>query len=132
MAPSWRGPYTRVSDQPAFPIQNEDPGLFADQRGNFHMLTHYFGPHGPGGHAFSADGLQWTFAGQAYDLWLHYDDGKSTRVARRERPQVLSLGGKPALLFTGVDPHGGMSWTQVPRINTSGTTRSAMRSATHS
>ena len=118
VAPSWRGPYRRVSDEPAFAVQNEDPGLFVDQRGNFHMLTHYFGPRGPGGHAFSRDGLSWTFAGQAYDLWLHYDDGKSTRVARRERPQVLSLGGKPSLLFSGVDPHSGMSWTQVQRIQT--------------
>jgi len=39
-------------------------------------------------------------------------------VARRERPQVLSLGGKPALLFTGVNPRSGMSWTQVQPINT--------------
>ena len=90
--------------------------MFVDSRGNFHMITHYFGGgdfgkgnnrQGPGGHGFSADGLSWTFAGQAYDLWLHYTDGKSTRVARRERPQVLSLGGKPALLFSGVDQHGG-------------------------
>ena len=145
VAPSWRGPYRRVSDEPAFPIENEDPGwclrlpaylnclnclwltgavlrlcsagLFVDQRNNFHMLTHYFGRDGPGGHAFSEDGLHWTFAGQAYDLMLRYDDGTSTRVARRERPQVLSLGGKPALLFSGVDPHGGMSWTQVQPIN---------------
>lgn len=28
VAPSWRGPYTRISDQPAFPVQNEDPGEF--------------------------------------------------------------------------------------------------------
>ena len=56
MAPSWEGPYTRAAEDPAFAIQNEDPGLFVDQRGNFHMLTHYFGPDGPGGHAFSADG----------------------------------------------------------------------------
>ena len=78
-----------------------------------------FGPDGPGGHAFSPDGLSWTFAGQAYDLWLPYADGSSTRVARRERPQVLTdSSGRPALLFTGVDPHSGGSWTQVQPINT--------------
>jgi hypothetical protein len=62
------------------------------------------------------DGRTWKFAGVAYDLWLHYSDGKSTRVARRERPQVLVVNGKPAFLFTGVDPHSGMSWTQVQPI----------------
>jgi hypothetical protein len=64
------------------------------------------------------DGIHLTFAGVAYDLWLHYADRNSTRVARRERPQVLSVDGKPAFLFTGVDPHSGMSWTQVQPIVT--------------
>ena len=46
----------------------QDPGLFRDQRGNFHMLTHYFGHDGPAGHAYSEDGLAWSFAGQAYNF----------------------------------------------------------------
>ena len=71
VAPSIFGPYKHVSQaSPAFPDINEDPGLFLDQRGHFHMITHYFGPSGPAGHAFSEDGLTWKFAGQAYNFTI--------------------------------------------------------------
>jgi hypothetical protein len=33
----------------------EDPGIWRDHRGNFHAIF-----HGPG-HAWSADGLKWSF-----------------------------------------------------------------------
>ena len=36
-----------------------------------------------------------------YDGDLQWDDGTKDNVGRRERPQVLVLGGKPVLLFTG-------------------------------
>ena len=39
--------------------------------------------------------------GQAYGSQMQYSDGSSVEWARRERPQMLSLDGKPALLFTG-------------------------------
>ena len=99
-AGSWRGPYVATSDAPVFPDEQEDPGIFRDARGSFHMLTHDFAQP-TGGHAFSADGLNWTFAGQAYGTTMQYADGSSVEFARRERPQVLVLGGKPAFLFTG-------------------------------
>eukprot|EP01045_Picozoa_sp_COSAG04_P037675 COSAG04_NODE_9737_length_836_cov_0.838535_1_plen_69_part_00 len=48
---------------------------------------------------------------------LHrYDDGSSVTVKRRERPQVLSIGGKPALLFTGVQGDAPNSFTHVQEI----------------
>ena len=78
----------------------EDPGIFRDERGNFHMLTHDFAQP-TGGHAFSTDGLNWTFAGNAYGMNMALDDGSSVNFQRRERPQVLVLDGKPAFLFTG-------------------------------
>eukprot|EP01048_Picozoa_sp_COSAG05_P008136 COSAG05_NODE_605_length_8387_cov_1.754947_3_plen_36_part_00 len=34
------------------------------------MLTHYFGHDGPNGHAFSEDGLNWAFAGQAINFTI--------------------------------------------------------------
>ena len=40
VAPTWKGPYIIKSDQPVFKDINEDPGLFRDARGNFHMFTH--------------------------------------------------------------------------------------------
>jgi hypothetical protein len=58
MADSWRGPYVQISDQPVFATPNEDPGLFVDQRGNLHMLTHYMQGREPGGHAFSPVSVQ--------------------------------------------------------------------------
>lgn len=69
-----------------FPDVNEDPGLFVDTRGNFHILTHNFASSGPGGHAFSKDGLSWTFAGGAYnssgavDFTIRYENGTSVRT----------------------------------------------------
>jgi hypothetical protein len=117
VAPSWKDPFVRVSDDPAFPIINEDPGIFQDASGNFHILTHYFGPDGPGGHAFSRDGVLWKFAGTAYNFSLQYENGNAVELARRERPQVLSLDGKPAWLFTGVQPKQGPSHTLVQQIN---------------
>ena len=82
-----------------------------------------FTRHGvePGGHAFSSDGgRRWSFAGAAYNQSLRYKHGNSTRLSRRERPEVLSLDGKPSLLFTGVlgKYDGAMSWTLVQPIAT--------------
>jgi hypothetical protein len=42
-APHWAGPYTRVSQptRPQMPKEaQEDPFVFIDSRGGFHMLTH--------------------------------------------------------------------------------------------
>ena len=82
VAPSWREPFERVSDGPVYPDVNEDPGLFVDARGNFHIISHYW-KDGPGGHAFSADGRSWAFAGRAYGYDLNYTDGSTGRVKSR-------------------------------------------------
>ena len=63
-----------------------------------------------------ADGISWTFAGQAYGSDIHYDDGSTSQIGRRERPQVLTINGTPALLFTGVQPKSGLSFTMVEPI----------------
>ena len=116
VASSWRAPFERVSDGPVYPDFNEDPGLFADARGNMHIISHYW-KDGPGGHAFSADGRSWSFAGQAYGFGINYTNGRSGTVKTRERPQVVSVGGVPAFLFTGVTPQHGLSHTQAQPIN---------------
>ena len=107
-----------IDCRPAFPILNEDPGIFRDARGNFHILTHYFGRDGPGGHAFSRDGIWWTFAGQAYDFTQAFTDGTHARSARRERPQMLVLDGKPSYLYTGIQPEQGLSHISVQPVAT--------------
>jgi len=114
VAPSWKGPYVRTSSTPVFDDINEDPGLFRDARGNFHMLTHYFTT--TGGHAFSRDGLSWTFAGSAYGHEVALSNGTQLYVSRRERPQVLMLDGEPAFLYTGV-LLGDHSFTMVQAFN---------------
>lgn len=116
-ASSWNLPFHRIGDQPAWSEQTEDPGIFRDARGNFHALTHLF-DGGPGGHSFSEDGLSWTFAGQAYDFEVIWEDGSKEQLARRERPQVLMVDGKPAVLFTGAQPKDGLSYTLAQRIAT--------------
>ena len=74
------------------------------------MLAHFFGRedddagHNPGGHAFSADLREWTFAGQAYGMNVTWDDGTQEAMIRRERPFVLLVNGTPAYLFNAVTP----------------------------
>jgi hypothetical protein len=56
----WDKPFQRVGDAPASTTMSEDPGIFRDQRGNFHMITHLLKgcPNkacgGPGGHVSQA------------------------------------------------------------------------------
>ena len=54
-APSWDAPFKRIGTAPAWVNQTEDPGIFRDKRGNFHVLGHWF-HNGKGGHAFSREG----------------------------------------------------------------------------
>ena len=62
----WRGPYTEIIRKivPA-PFYNEDPHVYRNRRGEFHMLAHSLCPQWPhctdvGGHASSADGIHWV------------------------------------------------------------------------
>ena len=86
------------------------------------MLMHFFGREdgdkgqGPGGHAFSADLHSWTFAGEAYNLSLLWEDGSVETLRRRERPFVLIDEGLPAYLFTAVSPTHGLSYTLAQAI----------------
>jgi len=84
---------------------DEDPFLWVDTRGNFHMLTHHFHPQG-GYHAFSKDGLNWTYGGLAYNMTVLWDDGTTMTMKRRERPElVFNNQGVPYILYNGVEPN---------------------------
>ena len=54
----------------------------------------------------------------AYSFELTWNDGTKERLSRRERPQVLMVGGKPSVLFTGAKPQTGFSYTLAQRIAT--------------
>ena len=58
-----------------------------------------------GGHAFSTDGLSWTYALQpCYTTRVRWANGSSTSLYRRERPKPLLMGGRIAGLFNGAWP----------------------------
>ena len=41
-APSWKGPYKRLTKGPILPkVYAEDPSMWIDKRGHFHFLMHY-------------------------------------------------------------------------------------------
>src|SRR5690606_38310949 len=119
-APSFKGPYHRLSDNPIFSFHNEqnadndveDP--FVWWAGNRYELImkdrfgHICGEEGGGIHAFSKDGIQWELSDpvKAYSRHIAWDDGTQTEQANFERPFLLFENGKPTHLFaaTGSGP----------------------------
>ena len=113
----YRGPYTKVQNDPLFMAPNEDPFVWRDKRGHYHMLLHSveadggFGA-GPkvGRHAFARNySGPWTFDNRtlAFSTEVKYNDGSTTNYYRRERPQLyFSDDGEmtPLLMTTGVQP----------------------------
>ena len=82
----------------------EDPFLWEDERGYFHMLMHNMG--GPvGSHAFSRDGVRWNRSATApYTHTVTYEDSSVVKMGRRERPQLLLSGtGQPRYFSSGVE-----------------------------
>jgi len=75
----------------------EDPTLWFDRRGNWHILYHVyclkpFSEHKEcySGHAFSADGFEWTFSDvEPFNGTVDFADGTATTFSTRERPQVI-------------------------------------------
>ncbi|KAE8446957.1 hypothetical protein EG329_011439 [Mollisiaceae sp. DMI_Dod_QoI] len=128
-ASSFLGPYTKLSS-PLFPEGNEDPFVWRDKRGNWHMLLHSleadggFGS-GPkvGRHAF-AEAMEgpWRFDNEtlAFSTEVEFEDGSVKGYFRRERPQLFfSEDGeaRPLFLTTGVQEVGsGMSYSLIQPI----------------
>lgn len=110
IAPSWRGPFKFAKIAPVF---GEDPYIWQDPRGHFHMLLHSMLPHKIGTTAWSPDGLNWTpngFGGppnpnplESFPHTIALEGGGSKSLARRERHQLLfNKQGWPVALFNGV------------------------------
>ncbi|KAJ5752438.1 hypothetical protein N7520_009355 [Penicillium odoratum] len=110
----YTGPYTGHSG-PVFEEPSEDPFVWVDKRGNFHMLVHSLlpdagfgdGPNvGRRGYSKSWDG-PWVFDMEtvAFDTKVLFSDGSSIEYYRRERPSLFfSEDGEmtPLFLSTGV------------------------------
>jgi len=94
---------------PVFNHTAEDPSVFRDRRGNWHMLVNAL-PGGckpkdkQGGHAWSRDGVTWSEPRVgAYNTTVVFTDGTSMHCKRRERPQmVLDKDGIPLVMFSGI------------------------------
>jgi len=72
----------------------EDPGIYVDKRGIFHSLFHNMQPNGWDpknvlGHAYSKNGLNWTYTGIAGNSSGKYTDGSEFFLTRRERPHPI-------------------------------------------
>jgi hypothetical protein len=130
----YEGPYTKIETQPIFDEGNEDPFVWRDKRGNFHMLLHSLEPDGGfgsgpqvGRHAWARNYTgPWTFGNQtlAFSTEVEYDDGTTINFYRRERPELyFSDDGKmtPLLLTTGVQPQNNpMSYSIVVPLGEAG------------
>lgn len=75
----------------------EDPFLWVDKRGSFHIVNHAYdnyqyencGNSTVSAHFFSADGKDWHNLGvQPYGHTVHYDDGTSHTYTTLERPNL--------------------------------------------
>jgi hypothetical protein len=120
-APGPEGPWVEVGPiQPGNgskqPNGNwEDPFLFFDRRGGWHVLAHVYAAHATypnnpiSGHAFSADGLNWTFSqAQPYSNAVLRVGGSVQMFATLERPKLhfndASDPHRPTALFNGASP----------------------------
>lgn len=110
IADSWNGTYT-VLPQPLAHPESEDPFVFRDPRGNFHMLTNVNNCHARcaqgvpcGGHAWSRDGLNWSnFTIGAFGPVITFTNGSVWQTAYVERPQVVQdENGVPMAFFVGM------------------------------
>ena len=108
-APHWSGPYTLATTQPIV-TSHEDPHVWADKRGNLHLLS-----HGAQNHWFTTpDKLsEWTLASApAYTFQFSWANGTAATALRRERPQILFSGDglmTPLAFYTGVTIKGAPS-----------------------
>jgi hypothetical protein len=105
--PTWTQTPTVVTNGSMHP---EDPGVWRDGRGNFHMVFNANSDHTNckagvpcGGHAWSHDGLVWSRPTiPAYGTIVHYDDNSTVTWDYVERPQVVQdTDGAPLTLFLG-------------------------------
>jgi hypothetical protein len=79
------------------PRQWEDPTLWFDRRGHWHIVFHVyalepFHAHREryAGHGYSRDGLTWTFSEvEPFNGTIRFEDGTRKTFATRERPQLV-------------------------------------------
>jgi hypothetical protein len=98
-APHWNGPYTLAVNHPII-MSHEDPHVWADKRGNLHILS-----HGIENHWFTTSNEMgaWKVASApAYNFSFVWSNGTAATALRRERPQIFfsNDGNMTPLVFT--------------------------------
>ena len=111
-ATDWRdaSTYVQHTEEELFPdlgtAGTEDPFLYRDIDGTYHAIFHHMYGYDTetqwwldavGGHAFSEDGISWTYSGVAWGNStttqqgnvVEFTDGTSFRFTRRERPHLV-------------------------------------------
>ena len=103
-------------------LKNEDPYLWMDARGHFHLLAHRYDyrdgyPKNPNqttpvlvsGHGYSVNGIDWDFnvAQQPYDAVIVFQNGTKQHLSTYERPHLVfdTETGQPTHLVNGVSPY---------------------------
>ena len=82
---------------------SEDPFMWVDKRGHWHVLYHWIAGHANvGGHSFSVDGHSWSNVSAAYGTSRPLDGGRHVSYAA-ERPKLLfgDDGTTPEVLYCG-------------------------------
>lgn len=109
------GPFQDLTPEaPIFPFAIEDPYLWIDSRGNFHMLTHKKDKSVPSperggsvGHTYSRDGVEWhVSANSPVSDTIALKDGTSVTVKKIARPQLFIEDGSPKYLSVGATASG--------------------------
>ena len=118
-APSYEGPWSFYANithpwpEAERPYNVEDPFLFIDKRGRWHIINHAYnltqnstcGSSDVSAHWFSIDGKDWHWSPQTpYYSTVTYDDGSTHAFATCERPNLhFDVNGDPDYLVCAVD-----------------------------
>ena len=114
-SPTLEGPWTffaNISHSPAQDYTVEDPHMWVDRRGSWHIICHAYntsemadcGSSHVSAHFFSLDGKDWRWTDQPYGHTVTYDDGTALTYATLERPFLsFNAEGQPAFLSLAAD-----------------------------
>jgi hypothetical protein len=114
-ATSLKGPWTKFSSIPHPPGMGyvvEDPFLYVDPSGNFHIINHAYNTgqrtnctsSWVSSHFFSADGVTWGHSDQPYGHTVAFDDGTSHSYCTLERPNLFfDAAGQPSAIHFAAD-----------------------------
>ncbi len=117
------GPFQSISNLSHSSGNDEDSYLWTQPDDTLHIIYHN-GPHGY--HAFSrgdADNFEFQTSagasGNAFELDVSWSNGSTTKMKRRERPEMLfdAKTGAPKLLFTAVESPDGRTFNLRQPIN---------------